>query len=412
MNKISDDLEYLKLQGFNIPYYSTMIGKNLSFLEALLKDRKTNSEYLLDGLVISINDETNIQKLPTSQSSSINPNYSKKFKVNTDENRAITKVVKVWYNISKDNYYIPRIEVEPVELSGVTVTFTSGFNCKYIDENNIGSGTIVQLTRSGEVIPYIEKIILSTTAELPETKNTIWEGVHLKLDEYSEEANLQKIIDTFSILGVDNFGEGIAKKMVESGITSDLELLKASEETWTNIVGVNGSKIYASLKKQLESVQPYILYAASQLMGRGIGRRKLKKLYEKYKSNNFDLTISQILDTDGFSDKTAELVYSNLPKAREWVDSLHGYYSFAPTERQTEMTGKKINVVFTGIRDKELEHVITSKYNGNIGSTISKNTDYLVVKEMSSTSSKMVKANELGVRIISIGEAKNLWTNI
>lgn len=63
------------------------------------------------------------------------------------------------WNISKDGYIKPTIILEPTNIGDVEISRTTGFNAKYIYDNNIGKGTIVKLIRSGDVIPHIVEII-------------------------------------------------------------------------------------------------------------------------------------------------------------------------------------------------------------------------------------------------------------
>ena len=96
----------------------------------------------------------------------------------------ITEVEDVLWEMSKTGYYVPRVKVRPVDLSGATVTYATAFNAKYIQDNQIGKGTKIRLTRSGEVIPYIKEVLEATGADLPDTcpecgEKLYWNGVHL-----------------------------------------------------------------------------------------------------------------------------------------------------------------------------------------------------------------------------------------
>lgn len=96
----------------------------------------------------------------------------------------ITEVEDVLWEMSKTGYYVPRVKVRPVDLSGATVTYATAFNAKYIQDNQIGKGTKIRLTRSGEVIPYIKEVLEATGVDLPDTcpecgEKLYWNGVHL-----------------------------------------------------------------------------------------------------------------------------------------------------------------------------------------------------------------------------------------
>ena len=69
--------------------------------------------------------------------------------------------------------------------------------------------------------------------------------------------------------------------------------------------------------------------------------------------------------------------------------------------RKTNPERRGINVCFTGARDKALEEELIGK-GCSIVSGVSKNTNLLIVKDLNSTSSKMKKAQDLGIRVIAI----------
>lgn len=78
-----------------------------------------------------------------------------KFKSET----ARTEVLEVEWNMSKTRYAIPRIKVKPVQLSDTTVQYCTGYNAKYIADNHLGVGSIVEIEKRGEIIPNINEVI-------------------------------------------------------------------------------------------------------------------------------------------------------------------------------------------------------------------------------------------------------------
>jgi NAD-dependent DNA ligase len=82
---------------------------------------------------------------------------------------AEVKVVDVIWTASKDGYLKPRVRVEPVHIGGVTIEYATGFNGKFIEDNKIGVGAIIQLIRSGDVIPYIKSVVVpAETGKMPD----------------------------------------------------------------------------------------------------------------------------------------------------------------------------------------------------------------------------------------------------
>lgn len=409
-------LEMARKEGFLVNYYGVMAGKDLvdPVLTDYLNTRRQESDYELDGIVIDVDDAKIRASLPKT-SSSLNPTYARKFKVASADNSAITKVVKVHWRVSKAGYLKPRVEIEPVDLMGVTITYATGFNAAFIRDNKIGAGATIRITRAGDVIPYITEVITGTVADLPtvaefgEMSYTDGE-VDLMLDDpdASEDARFYRMLDAFTRLDVPFLKKGSLEKLIEAGFDSEAKIIKATEAELKAAVGDSaGKKIYSGLSAKLNPVDLALLAGASQKLGRGIGTRKATKIIDAL--GTLDVTVDQLVQVDGFERKTAEIVVRNYPKFKAFLDEIDGYYSIAEkVAPPADGDLKGIVVVFTGVRDKDLEAKIVARA-GTIGSSVNKDTTHLVCKDPSSGSSKMKKASDLGVKIIDLSEAQSLW---
>ena len=71
---------------------------------------------------------------------------------------AEAKVVDIIWTPSKDGYLKPKIRIEPISLGGVKIEYATAFNAAFVETNKLGIGALVQLVRSGDVIPYIMKV--------------------------------------------------------------------------------------------------------------------------------------------------------------------------------------------------------------------------------------------------------------
>jgi len=153
-----DQLEQLAKWGFKVAEYS--IGQadywNDDRLTKLLNDRRAVTEYEIDGIVIDIDAAATRARLATDE---LNPEYAVKFKVADSSNLAVATVRQVEWNVSKDGYYKPRVQIHPVDLVGVTISNLTGFNAKFIKDNGIGPGAKIEITRAGDVIPQILRCI-------------------------------------------------------------------------------------------------------------------------------------------------------------------------------------------------------------------------------------------------------------
>ena len=420
----SDQLELMKRMGFEVPYYQLVQGKDLTDerLIPYLQKRRAESATAIDGIVIDLND-ADIRASLRRKSSSINPMYSRKFKVGSEDNVAIAEVVKVHWEPSKTGYLKPRVEIKPVDLVGVTITYATGFNAKFIRENGIGPGAKIQITRSGDVIPFIQKVIESTTPALPaeaEFGKMEWtEGeVDLFLVDASNHPTVQlnRMIDVFASLEVPFLRQGSLEKLFVAGFTDAASVINASEADLKRIIGDSaGGKAFTGIRTKLNPVPLGILAGGSQCMGRGIGRRKMTRLIEAIGEEPIlsevpgpDLA-KKIASVEGFEEKTATVIVDNLPAFRQFLNDIEGHYTIAaPPEKVVGGDLEDVVVVFTGIRDKDLEAKIVTR-GGTIGNSFNGKTTHLVAKDPTGNSSKLKKARDAGIEPMSIVDARELW---
>lgn len=145
-----------------------------------------------------------------------------------------TSVTDVIWSLSKTGYMIPRVRVEPIQLSGATVTYASGFNAKYIAEEGICKGAKIELMRSGEVIPDIQKVLYTPAKENPMllklptqcpkcNSKLAWSGVHLECSNIDcpGKGTWDLLVWTNFLAPIDNFGDKLRLKYLRKLIPDD-----------------------------------------------------------------------------------------------------------------------------------------------------------------------------------------------
>lgn len=410
--KISKQLKYIKqfnLDMVNAIRVNSINNKNLS---ELLKLRKEKSNYEIDGLVIY---DDNVH----SKNIKGNPKYAFAFKDVSIQETADVEVVRVEWNISKDGLLKPRIEIKPVKLSGVQITFLSGFNAKYIINNKIGKNTILKIIRSGDVIPHILDILKSTKAELPNMKYKFTDSkVDIIVDESNKDIDKARLIKNvtyfFKTMEIKNIDAKLIEKIIDINLNTIPKILKAKSKDFLKIEGIKetmATKIYENIQKAIIDVKITKLMTASNIFGQGFGIKKFDAILKAEpdilkknlsKSNIIDL----IIKIDGFEEKTATKFAIGLPKFKSFLKTVPMIKIKSATKISSEKL-KDIKIVFSGFRDKELEEYIESQ-GGKVVSTISSNTNYLIVKDKNETSSKITKAKNLNIKIITKDEFKKL----
>lgn len=135
-------------------------------------------DYPSDGIVIAGNSIVYDEKDMTLNWESQAYKFPSEYKM--------TSVKNVEWNLSKTGYLVPKVKFDAIELAGTTVEYATGFNAKYIRDNDIQPGCDVMITKSGEIIPYIAEVCSTpdTCAELPECCPSCgdrlqWDGVNL-----------------------------------------------------------------------------------------------------------------------------------------------------------------------------------------------------------------------------------------
>lgn len=412
-----EQLEWLELNGFKtVPFaYGLASGMDDQVLTNILKYQRESYEYEIDGLVVDVDSQLIRQKMDPS-ANSINPAYAVKFKVATENNLAEPTVINVEWNISKDGYLKPRVQVTPVELMGVTVQFASGFNAKFIKENNIGPGAVVRITRAGDVVPRILSVV--TPAEHPQMPSQFcfWTdtGTDLVLSDLSSdpEVQFQTLVDFFATINVDRLKDGNLRKMFERGYTTpeSIILMLDFPGKIQEIVGSDaiGNKIENALIESLTNIPAYVLMGAHPAFGRGVGTRKMKRLYEAFAGNMLlCCMLDKVLAVKGFEEKTANKVVNGMPIYAEFFDRISHQVSLAEYVSTTDGCMSWHNVVFTGFRDAELQAQIESE-GGKISTSVSSTTTLLVTHDTESTSGKAAKARSLGIDVITPEQLKQM----
>jgi DNA ligase (NAD+) len=423
LNK-KEQLEALKDLGFlTVNYVETSFNDLDDFvLVSLLNQAKDNTEYEIDGIVIDVNSHIKRSILNPTRDT-LNPVYSVKFKQTDVNNILQTNVIDVEINLSKDGYLKPRIQVEPVDILGVTVQWATGFNMKFIVDNRIGPGSIVEILRAGDVVPYVQSIIkqMDSTSfndwydeKLKDYQCVEWTdtGVDLKLSDTSSSDTVlfEQLVYFFDSLGVSNLGEGNLKSFFDLDFVYPEMILTLTLEDICTVVNSKsiGKKIFQGLKSATTNVPLYKLMGAHSSFGRGVGSRKMKKLYEAFEGNlDRFANLDDIIAVEGFDEKTAKKIVKGYPEFNKFLNYIESFVTLE--EYKTPITGKLTDkvFVFTGVRSIALEQQI-EKAGGKIGSGVSSKTSYVVTNNVNGSSGKLDKARSLGIEIITLEQAQEL----
>lgn len=397
--------------GFNVVKNIKLDYLSISNLYELYKKWKEMSKYEIDGLVITHNI---IYKLKSGE----NPKYSFAFKSLRMQEQIIVIVTDIEWNVSKDKYLKPIVKFNEIKLNGVKIKQATGFNADYIVKNNIGIGSKLAIIRSGDVIPHIKEVITQSSKPLMPDIPYIWKGKDILLD--SNKKNREQDIKIYSnfmkSLNIKGIGEGIITKLYDNSYDTLVKIINITKDELLLIDGFkdkSATNIITSLNT-IKNKNCLELMNASNLFGRGLGEKKLNLIIQKYpyicsnQEEALKLKNADLLMINGMGDITASLFISNLKSFYEFYNSLKIDIDIK-TETEPKIDTKienkyKDNIyVFSGIRDKNLEKIITSS-GGIISSTVSKKTTLVIVKSYDEETVKVKNAKLFNIPIIIYDE--------
>ena len=416
---ILDQFNYLKKLKFKTVNYIETNKMDYDILSANLKKRRETSEYDIDGIVVYNND---LHQKNTSG----NPKYAFAFKDILEDQKAVTEIVDIEWNVSKDGYINPTVIIKPVTIGGVRIERVTAYNAKFVVNNKLGKGAKVEIIRSGDVIPKINKVISpSKKIDLPKIKYH-WNETEVDFIVDSMEGNKQIQIKNihyfFSKLDTKGLGEKIVEKLYDSGIDTILKILKSKKEDFLKVEGFkekSSQNLEDSIKKSVSNVELSTIFSASNKLGHGHGRERAKMIlnvypnimteYKKWSKEDF---ISKISEIPQWDEKTSKQFVDNFPKFIKFYDEISKYITIRKMNSNNVDSNNQKNkkgifsgkvFVFTGFRDSDLKEKIENK-GGIVKDTLNSKTDFLIVKDKDSGSSKIKKAEELKVKIMTKDE--------
>lgn len=378
-------------------------------LSNILQDWRTNYEFEIDGIIV-VDDK--IHPRTTG-----NPKHAFAFKMVLSDQVAEAHVVDVLWSASKDGYLKPRVQIMPIKLGGVTITYATGFNGAFIEKNKIGVGAVIMLVRSGDVIPYIKSVTTPATEPKMPDIEYIWNDTHIDImlkDKSQDNTVLEKnIAGFFKQLEVDGIGSGNVKKIMKAGYNDICKIIHMSKDDLLKVEGFKektAQKLFDGMQEKINNATVLQLAAASNMFGRGFSDKKLELIFQSYPNVLVDGEPEQnktvaLQKIKGLEKKTAEAFVRNIDVFKNFLkecrlESKLENIEIIPTkaiDNSHPLFDK--NIVMTGFRNKELEQKIKD-VGGKNASSVNSKTFVLLVKSLEDTSSKIEEAKKLEVRIM------------
>jgi NAD-dependent DNA ligase len=410
----SQQMERLSQMGVEVVQNMTLPTISNESLSEVLQDWRKTYLYEIDGVIV-INDKVHPR-------ASGNPKHAFAFKMVLSDQVAEANVVDVIWTASKDGYLKPRVQILPIKLGGVTIQYATGFNAAFITENKIGVGAIIQLIRSGDVIPYIKSVI--TPAREPKMPDVeyVWNDTHIDIllkDLSQDETVLEKnIAGFFKGIEVDGLGPGNVSKLVKAGYNTIPKIIHMKRSDFLKVDGfqeATAAKLSDGIREKLEKASLAKIMAASNMFGRGFSDIKIELILKEYSNvlKEGERNVKKLAEIKGMATKTAESFVEHIPMFLEFIKQcgLENKLNIEPPtkielDKAHPLYGKTI--VMTGFRDKNMESKL-NEVGAKVGAAVNKNTFILVVKDKTETTGKIEQANKLGISIMETDEFMNQY---
>lgn len=389
-------------------------------------------DYEMDGIVVCSNSQA--YERPKDSS----PKYIRAYKKPLANLTGVTTVRSIEWNVGRDMYITPVIIFDPIELDGSSIGRASGHNARFVLDNKIGPGAVVEIVRSGGVIPKAANVI-QPAIELQYPKvGYKWNSSNVEFVFDGNDPESLKMIEVKKLhyflkkVGAKGIGEKIVEKMYDMGVRTIPNLFQVQVEHIRSLGPKAAENVITAIRTHTADIPIEILAATSGCFGRGMGTKRFKAIFAAYptllfseavQTNNIDQLTDGIAQIPGFAEITARQTANGFAKFMVFLNELKqvGYDAMAKLQQKLTAPVKQIqintahrfsgkNVLMTGFRDQEIVDFV-NKVGGTNQSGINRSTDILVIKDSSYRNKKTEAAEAKGIVIMTREEFKAAMLN-
>ena len=424
-----ESLKYLEKLGFNVNPVKILcnnIEEAIKAIEKIGKDREKIS-FGIDGAVVKVDNLELREKLGTTYKT---PKWAVAYKYPPEKKE--TKLKDIMCQVGRTGAITPMAILEPVVVAGSRISKTTLHNEDYIRGRDIKIGDTVIIQKAGDVIP--EVIGVNKKKRTGEEKNfempTVCPvcGAQAVREEGEAAwycngiecpAKLYRGIIHFAsreAMDINGLGEAIIEELINRGLISNItDIYKL---TFENVASLkkNGKKFAQNLIDAIEESKHRDLYRLVNALGiRHVGVKLAKTLCKTY--STMDKLMNATYEELYMKEEIGKIIAKSITdffKEEQTIDLInklkeYGVNMEAIKEEGADERFAGLTFVLTGTLEKysrdEAQEII-EKLGGKTSGSVSKKTSYVLAGE--SAGSKLTKAQELGVKIISENEFEEM----
>ena len=428
----TEGYEYLKKQGIVVidDYKICKTADEVWEAICAIGENRGKLAYDIDGAVVKINRYSDREQLGATSKV---PRWAVAYKYPPEEKEA--KLLDIELSVGRTGRITPTAVFEPVRLCGTSVSRATLHNQDFIDELDVGIGDTIVVYKSGEIIPKVKKVC-------KEKRESGWkrfmipdicpacgaktererDTADIKCTSPNCPAQLERHIINFvgrDAMDIKGFGTVYIEELVRGGYIRDIADVYSLKEHRDELIekGIIGKE--KNTDKLLDTIEKSKENDAYKLLtGFGIpnvGKAAAKSIMKHFKSIEAlsHASMDELQDVNDIGEVSAECIrrFFLNETNREIIARLQeaGVNMTAEDAEVlvSPITGKTVVVTGTlpSLGRKEAQELI-EKYGGKASGSVSKKTDYVLAGE--AAGSKLTKANELGIPVLTEEEFKKL----
>tara|TARA_B100000686_G_scaffold111511_1_gene118876 strand:+ start:6477 stop:8468 length:1992 start_codon:yes stop_codon:yes gene_type:complete len=395
-------------------------GENLIAYHENLESNRNDLSYEIDGAVFKVNDYFKRSQLGNRSRS---PRWAIAGKFKAQQKTTIINDITV--QVGRTGAMTPVAKLEPVQISGVTVTNATLHNQDEIDRKDIHIGDTVLIERSGDVIPKIVNVILEKRPHKskPYTigdycpvcnhksfkpKNeTVIRCINISCSA-QVKGRIQHFVSKLA-MNIDGLGHKIVEQLVEEGFLKTIDDIYNIK--YNDLIKLDGfgdrsaQNLIESINNSKSTSFARFIYS---LGIRNVGENTARILENHF---NTDINLFQNASEDELEniDEIGPIVAKSITQF--WESNANKTMVYNCLKNGLKFKKNRVNInnrfsnkifVFTGTLEKmsrQRARILVEKFGGKITNSVSKNTTYVVAGP--GAGSKLNKAKQIGIEVIS-----------
>ncbi|BDA77239.1 DNA ligase [Leptospira kobayashii] len=391
------------------------------------RKKKDDTEFPVDGLVIKLN---SLEKRESLGETSQSPRWARAFKF--DALLKDTVIEEIDFAIGRTGKITPRAKVTPTVLAGTTVTYATLHNQDYINELGAGIGAKVLISKRGEIIPAVEKVISPPTkgvfqlpTECPSCKTRL-EKVDDSVDLFctnrhcpEREKNSLIFFCAKKQMNIENIGEKQIEIFYEQGLVKNLPQLYSLHKKREELLAMDrfAEKSVDNILSAIEKSKEKDFRLTLPSLGLNEAGHKVTEILIENGLDSWDKLVAlakkknaeeELSNLHGIGPRTVKALLGHL-KDKETLTLVKDLIKLGLKFKADEVEKSDLQPFidqswcvtgsFENFQPREKALDIITKHGGRKVSSVSSKTTHLLYGP--GAGSKLEKAEELGITLVN-----------